>query len=140
MLLYSQVREGGCCTGPHSKTKYRFWPLSSCTGPSFLGHVKTCSTWTSLYRDIPRHVQTCSTWTSLYRDPPPRHVQTCSTWTSLYRDIPRHVETCSTWTSLYRNNQDMFKLVQLGSHCTGTTKTCSNLFNFGLTVQPTSTC
>ena len=40
---------------------------------------------------------------------------------------PRHVQTCSTWTSLYRDNQDMFKLVQLGPHCTGTqhVETCS---------------
>ena len=32
----------------------------------------------------PGHVQTCSTWTSMYREPPlPKYVQTCSLW-SMY--------------------------------------------------------
>ena len=33
------------------------------------------------------------------------------------RHLPR---TCSNWTSLYRNPPDMFKLVQIGPHRTGT--------------------
>ena len=156
-----------------------------------LQHVRTCSTWTSLYRNTPsymfklvqliphctgttpptcsnlfnleftvqghplQHVQTCSTWTSLYRDTPSNMFElvqlgthctgtpppTCSNLFNLYLTVQgqplQHVRTCSTYTSLYRNTpSNMFELVQLGTHCTGTPPpTCSNLFNLYLTVQ-----
>ena len=54
---------------------------------------------------FPRHVQTCSGWTSLYRDPPPYPLcRVLDPFCTRLRPFP----------------PDMFKLVQVGPHFTGT--------------------
>ena len=48
-----------------------------CIGPHHPGHVQTCSTWTSLYREASN--PTLCPWTPS-PGPTPGHVQTCSLW------------------------------------------------------------
>ena len=108
-----------------------------CTGTSPHTHSNLYNMDLTIQCPLPRHIQTCSTWTSLYRDLSQDTFK-----------LVQHGPHCTgpspqTHSNLYNMDltvqgplPDTFKLDQHGPHCTGTSPhTHSNLYNMDLTIQ-----